>query len=75
MGYQPKVYKEQGGNVLVIRGHDSGVLKGQTSAAATPAQAAHVADFATSAALTTGQAAKLNSVLKALRGVGVLATS
>ena len=75
MGYQPKVYREQGGNVFVIRGRDSGVFKGQTSAAAAPAQAAHVADFASSADLTSAQCEKLNNVLKALRGIGILATS
>lgn len=76
MSYQPKVYREQGGNTFVIKGHDGGVFKGTTSAAATPAQAAHIADVSTATvAWTTGDKAKVNTLLKALEGVGVLATS
>lgn len=76
MSYQPKVYREQGGNAFVIKGHDSGVFKGTTSAAATPAQASAIADVSTATvAWTTGDKAKVNSILAALEGVGILATS
>lgn len=76
MSYQPKVYREQGGNALVVKGHDGGVVKGTTSAAATPAQAAAIADVSTATiAWTTGDKAKVNSIIAALEGIGVLATS
>lgn len=76
MSYQPLVYREQGGNVLVVKGHDGGVVKGTTSAGATPAQHAHIADVAAATALwTTGDKAKVNTLFAALEGVGVLATS
>lgn len=51
-----KVYKEQGGNVLVIRAKDGGVIKGQATEGATPAQASHIADATTSYSFTTGAA-------------------
>jgi hypothetical protein len=76
MGYEPKVYREQGGNTLVILGRNGGVVKGQTSAAATPAAAAAIADVGvTTAVWTTADKGKVNSIMAALRGVGILATS
>lgn len=80
------VYQEPGGSTLVVRGKDGGVIKGQTAAAATPAQASAITDASTAHALnatfsdTEVEAAlnalgtKLNSVLAALRGVGIVAT-
>lgn len=76
MAYQPKTYREQGGNTFVVLGRNGGVIKGQTSAAATPAQAAAIANVtATTGAWTTTDKAKINTMLAALRGVGILATS
>lgn len=54
MSYEPKLYREQGGNVLVIEAHDGATVKGQTSAGATPAQASHLADATTSYAFASG---------------------
>lgn len=76
MSYQPKVYREQGGATLVIKGHDGGVIKGTTTANATPAQHAHIADVSVATvAWTTGDKAKINTLLGALEDIGVLATS
>jgi len=52
--YQPLVYKEQGGKVLVVRAKDGGSFKGQSTASGTPAQASHVADATTSYAFASG---------------------
>lgn len=76
------VYHEPGGNTLVIRGRDGGVIKGQTAAAATPAQPAAIADLA---AITGGDApteaehnavrTAINSILAVMRGNGQIAAS
>lgn len=74
--YQPLVYKEQGGNTLVIQGKDGGVIKGQATAGATPAQHATIADVSVATiAWTTGDKAKVNTLIAALENIGVLATS
>lgn len=39
------VYLEPGGDTLVVKGKDGGVIKGQTAAGATPAQAAAKSDL------------------------------
>lgn len=76
MSYQPKVYREQGGDTLVVRAKDGGVLKGQATAGATPAQAAHIADVSVATvAWTTTDKAKVNTLLAALENLGALATS
>ena len=82
MTYQPKVYREQGGNKLVI---DAGgaidvLAGGQVTAAGT--QAVAIAD---ATAITGGESpteaehnillVKLNGILAALRGAGVIASS
>lgn len=79
-GENTKVYHEQGGNALVVKGADGGVIKGTASANATPAQAGAIADLA---AITGGDApteaehnavrTAINSILAALRGTGVIA--
>lgn len=74
MSYQPRIYREQGGDVLVVRAFGGGKIKGTTSATATPAQAATIAVAAATGTFTTGLCAKLNSVITALKGVGILAT-
>lgn len=76
MSYEPLVYRDQGGDVLVIKGNDGGVVKGTTSSGATPAQHAHIADVSTATvAWTTGDKAKINTLLGALEDVGILKTS
>lgn len=77
MSYQPLVYREHGGDNLVIKGTgNGGQVKGTTSAAATPAQAAAItAVSVATVAWTTGDKAKVNSLIVALENIGVLATS
>lgn len=87
MSYQPKVYKEQGGDVLVVKAQDGGVIKGQATADGTPAQAATIAavtathdfnatfDDAELEAAVNANAAAINSILTALKNVGIVALS
>lgn len=73
-GYTGKVYREQGADSLVVLGADGGVVKGQASAGAAPAQAAAIADVATGGGATAAaNATAINSILAALRGVGIIA--
>ena len=74
MTYQPKVYREQGGDALVVNPYRGGKIKGTTSAAATPAQAATIAAIATTGTFSTGIAAKINNMRLALIRCGILAT-
>jgi hypothetical protein len=72
--YQPLVYRRQGGNVLVVAsGGEINVESGGTITAA-GTQAANIA-AATGGTYSTGVQAKINSIITALEGVGVLATS
>lgn len=74
MSYGPKVYREQGGDALVVNPYRGGKIKGTTSAAATPAQAAAVASITTTGTFSTGICAKINAMRVALTRCGVLAT-
>jgi hypothetical protein len=83
MSYQGKVYREQGGDRMVVA--SGGSIRIATGGAILPnsgTQAAHIAD---ATAITGGEApteaehntliTKLNSVLAALRGAGIIASS
>lgn len=83
MSYQGKVYRKQSGDQLVVA--SGGSIKIETGGKILPnsgTQAAHIAD---ATAITGGEApteaehnaliTKLNSVLAALRGAGILASS
>lgn len=76
--YEPKVYNRQGGDALVVKSGGTVVI--QTGGKIVPnseTQAAHIANATggiTISAAGTGQA-KINAILVALRGVGILATS
>ena len=88
--YETKVYHEQGGDALVVRAGDGGVIKGQPSAGDTPVQTAAVASLTDSTGGTAGDtvddtttsvkddiaslAAKINAILVALRNAGIIAT-
>jgi len=90
MSYEPKVYREQGGDVLVIRAGDGGVVKGQSAAGGTPAQTAAITSLTDSTGGTAGNtvddtttsvkddiaslAAKVNAILTALRNAGIIAS-
>ncbi len=74
--YQPKVYRTAGGDTQVIA--SGGELRVDSGGIITNdgTQAATIADVSTATiAWTTGDKAKVNAVLLALEGVGVLATS
>ncbi len=76
--YGPKVYARQGGDAFVVK--SGGTIVVQTGGKIVPnseTQAAHIANATggiTTSAAGTGQA-KINGILAALRGVGILATS
>lgn len=77
MSYNVKVYRRQGGDALVVGA--SGKLVVQTGGQIVPnseTQASAIADVSTATiAWTTADKAKVNSVISALEGVGILATS
>ncbi len=81
MGYETKVYREPGGAVLTVAagGAVDVAAGGKVTAAGT--QAAHIADAATAAGAAPDAAefdalvGKVNAVLAALEGVGILASS
>lgn len=86
MSYQPKVYKKQGGNTLVVLAADGGAIEGQASAGAAPAQSAAIVDASTAHALNAtfsdtevetalnNLGTKINSIILALEKVGILAS-
>jgi len=75
--YTPLVYMEQGGDTQVVK--SGGKVKIETGGQIVPnsgTQASTIADVSVATiAWTTGDKAKVNSILSALEGVGVLATS
>jgi len=75
MSYQPKIYREQGGNVLTIKAWDGGSVKGQPSAGGTPAQAAHVADPSGGATQDAESRTAINAILVVLENAGLTARS
>lgn len=77
MSYNTLVYRRQGGSAMVVA--NGGKLVVQTGGQIVPnseTQASAIADVSTATvAWTTGDKAKVNSIILALEGVGVLATS
>lgn len=77
MSYGTTVYRRATDQALVIA--NGGKIVVQTGGKIVPnseTQAAHVADVSTATiAWTTAEKGRFNSVLAAIRGVGVLATS
>lgn len=77
--YTPKVYRKQGGDQMVVAA--SGTIKIETGGAIVPnsgTQASHIANVTGAGAFGTDAAttiAAVNSILSALEGVGILATS
>jgi hypothetical protein len=74
MSYTTKVYNEQGGDALVVLGKDGGVVKGQATAGAAPAQAAHIADPAGGTPDAEARTA-INAILAVLENAGLTASS
>jgi hypothetical protein len=73
--YTPLVYMAQGGSQQVVA--SGGSVKIETGGQIVPnsgTQASHITN-ATGGSYTTGVQAKINSILTALEGVGILATS
>lgn len=74
--YQPKVFNRQGGDATVIK--PGGKIIINAGGYITPSGesvAAHIANFTSSANMSSAQVTKINNILVALRGVGILATS
>lgn len=74
MSQQGNVYREQGGNVLTIASGGSLDVESGGKIVAAGTQAAAIAN-ATGGTYSTGVQAKINSIIAALEGVGILATS
>ncbi|MCZ2341469.1 MAG: hypothetical protein LC104_06685 [Bacteroidales bacterium] len=76
MSYQTKIYKDRGGDRMVLA--SGGELEVQDGATITAngTQAESIADVPTSGAATMADnATAINSILAALRGIGVIAAS
>jgi len=72
--YTPLVYMKQGGSQMVVAA--SGTIKVETGGSIVPnsgTQASAIAN-ATGGTYSTGVQAKINSIIAALEGVGILAT-
>jgi len=72
--YGPYIHRQQGGDVLVVRAFDGGQILGQTSAAATPAQASAVGSITTTDTFATDICAAIEAIRVAITNVGILAT-
>lgn len=66
-------YVEQGGSVTVIGGELR--IAGGATVTAAGTQAANIAATTVTGTYSTGAAATINSIITALEGVGILATS
>lgn len=75
--YSPKVYRDNGGDRQVVA--SGGVIKIETGGKVVPnsgTQAANIADVSTATvAWTVAEKGRINTLLAALEGVGILATS
>ncbi len=74
--YSQGNYHKQGGLQFVIV--SGGSIKIETGGSILPnsgTKASHIANFTSSANMSSAQITKLNSVLTALRNLGILATS
>lgn len=77
MSYTAKVYKRQGGEALVVQSGGTIVIKtGGKIVPDSETQAATIAAVnTTTIAWTTADKGRVNSIITALKNVGVLATS
>jgi len=77
MSYNTKVYLKQGGEELVVA--SGGEIKVETGGAIVPnsgTQATAISDVATAGSATAAaNATAINSILAALRGVGIIASA
>lgn len=72
--YSPKVYKQQGGDILVVKSGGEIKIEGGGKISADGTQASHIADLATGA--TNAQiATAFNTLLAVIEGIGATATS
>lgn len=74
--YQPKVYRKAGGEQFVVASGGSVLM--ETGGKILPnsgTQASHIANITTTGTFSTGICAKIQSLIAAVRGVGILATS
>jgi uridylate kinase len=75
MSYQGVNYMRQGDQAHVIGGKLVVAAGGSIVPASTETKAANIANFTSSANMSAAQVTKLNALLVAMRGIGVLATS
>lgn len=82
--YTPKVYRKQGGEAFIVASggevevESGGQIQMLTGAKMVPnsgTQASHIANITTTGTFSTGICAKIQSIIAAVRGVGILATS
>ncbi len=78
MSYQPKVYREQGGDTMVVA--SGGVVNVESGGAikAAGTQAAHIADVSVSGTYATDDTpieTAINAIIAVLEGAGLTATS
>lgn len=75
MSHNTKVYHEQGGDALVVLAKDGGQVKGQASAGAAAAQAAHIANPSGGGTQDAEARTAINAILVALENAGITASS
>lgn len=75
MSYQPLVYREQGGNTLVVASGGTINVQSGGSIVAAGTQASNIASFTATATFSTAIAGKINDLIAAVEGVGITATS
>lgn len=74
--YEPRVYRRQGGDAQVVKSGGKIIINaGGYITPSGESVAAHIANFTSSANMSSAQVTKINNILVALRGVGILATS
>jgi hypothetical protein len=73
--YQPKVYRKQGGTEFVVASGGEVNIETGGIISANGTQAANIAAVTATATFSTAIHGQLNSVITALEGVGILATS
>jgi len=73
--YNATVYREQGGDALVVEAQDGGMIKGQAAAGGAAAQAAAIASVSGSPAPSNDElATAVDAILVAMRNAGLIAT-
>jgi hypothetical protein len=72
--YQPKVYRQQGGDIQVVKSGGEIKMEAGGIISANGTQASNIATFTATGTFSTGIAAKIISLIAAVEGVGITAT-